>query len=122
MLDTNAIIALLQGNDFLKKELEKAEYICVSFISVIEFLSFPSLSSHDKEIFNKFIEKVYIVSPPLTDIIALDTVAVYKKLSGLKLPDVIIAISAIDNEATLVTNDKDFNKVPKLKLLTFDLP
>ncbi len=122
MLDTNAIIALLQGNDFLKKELEKAEYICVSFISVIEFLSFPSLSLHDKAIFNKFIEKVYIVSPPLTDIIALDTVAVYKKLSGLKLPDVIIAISAIDNEATLVTNDKDFNKVPKLKLLTFDLP
>lgn len=46
-LDTNAIIQLLQGNEELIKLLTHADYIAVSIISKIEFLSFTKLFSND---------------------------------------------------------------------------
>lgn len=121
VLDTNAIIALLQGNEFLVKTLQEAQYIGISFISVIEFLSFQSLSLKDRTLFEKFIARVHVITLPLNEFTTLDTIAVYKKESGLKIPDVIIALSALDKEAILITNDKDFNKIPKINLLSFAL-
>ncbi|MBX9784716.1 MAG: PIN domain-containing protein [Chitinophagaceae bacterium] len=121
VLDTNAIIALLQGNDFLIKTLKEAEYIGVSFVSVIEFLSFPSLSLKDKTLFEKFIGRLDIITLPINELTALDTIATYRKESGLKIPDVIIAISTLNNDAVLITNDKDFKKIPALNSLNFTL-
>jgi tRNA(fMet)-specific endonuclease VapC len=119
VLDTDAVIALLQGNVSLTKTLKEAEYVGVSFISVIEFLSFPSLSQKDRTLFEKFIERVNIITLPFNEIIALDTIAPFRKESGLKIPDVIIALSSLDKDAILMTNDKDFKKIPRLNSLSF---
>ncbi len=44
LLDTNAIVALLQGHRLLTTELQKSEWIGISVISQLEFLAFQSLS------------------------------------------------------------------------------
>jgi hypothetical protein len=48
LLDTNAIIALLQGNQQLIELLQDAEWIGISIISQIEFLVFPGLNEADR--------------------------------------------------------------------------
>jgi tRNA(fMet)-specific endonuclease VapC len=121
VLDTNAIIALLRGNGFLLTLLEKADYICISFISAIEFLAFPSLSSKDKSLFNHFLQQVEIIGAPLLDFDTLDEIATVKASYGLKIPDILIANTSIINSATLVTNDREFGKIPGLEIVTFDL-
>ncbi|MEG4318161.1 MULTISPECIES: hypothetical protein [unclassified Microcoleus] len=48
VLDTNAIVALLQGNIQLRELLKDAEWLGVSVISQIEFLVFPGLTQDDR--------------------------------------------------------------------------
>lgn len=45
VLDTNAIVALLQGNSQLIQLLQNADWIGVSVISQIEFLAFSKAES-----------------------------------------------------------------------------
>lgn len=51
LLDTNAIIALLQKDPSLIKLLRNAEWIGISVISQLEFLVFTGLSEADKQLF-----------------------------------------------------------------------
>lgn len=51
VLDTNAIVALLQGNSQLIQLLQGADWIRVSVISQIEFLTFSGLSQEDCQLF-----------------------------------------------------------------------
>ncbi|MFC2154923.1 hypothetical protein ACFLRB_00330 [Acidobacteriota bacterium] len=43
ILDTNAIVSLLKGNESLVDSVEHAEWVGISIISKIEFLAFPEL-------------------------------------------------------------------------------
>ena len=58
LLDTNAIIALLQGNQQLIELLQDAEWIGISIISQIEFLVFPRLNEADRQLFNELLQRV----------------------------------------------------------------
>ena len=51
LLDTNAIIALLQKDSNLVKLLQNANWVGVSVISQIEFLAFSGLSEADLQLF-----------------------------------------------------------------------
>ena len=89
----------------------------VSIISKIEFLSYPNLSEADLLIFNKFLNRVELVE--LNDNKEnniIETIILLRKKYRIKLPDSIIAASAITNNATLVTADKDFQKIAELKI------
>lgn len=61
LLDTNAIVALLQGTPTLVQLLE-AEWVGASIISQIEFLAFPGLSTADLQLFQQFLQRVEVVS------------------------------------------------------------
>jgi len=61
LLDTNAITALLQGNQQLIEFLQDAEWIGISIISQIEFLVFPALNEADRQLFNEFLQRVEII-------------------------------------------------------------
>ena len=61
LLDTNAIIALLQGNRRLTQWLQAAEWVGISIISQLEFLSFTALSERELKAFNQFLQRVEIV-------------------------------------------------------------
>ena len=61
VLDTNAIVALLQGNTQLVQLLQNANWIGISVISQIEFLVFSGLTESDLQLFQQFIRRVEIV-------------------------------------------------------------
>lgn len=61
VLDTNAIVALLQGNIQIVELLKDADWIGVSVISQIEFLVFPGLTQDDRQIFELFLQRVEVL-------------------------------------------------------------
>jgi len=106
VLDTNSIIFLTtKGNVIpsdLQNELDKAE-LFVSVISEIELFSKPSLLPEEEETLRSFFsERISIVN--LTDSIKEKTITL-RRTKKMKLPDCIIAATAIDLNAVLITND-----------------
>lgn len=63
VLDTNAVIALLNGDAALLQLLNQATWIGISVIVELEFLSFPKLSAHDAALFQQFRRR--LMSPVL---------------------------------------------------------
>jgi tRNA(fMet)-specific endonuclease VapC len=58
LLDTNGVVALLQGNYQLLQILQNADWIGISVISQIEFLAFSGLRELDHQLFQEFIQRV----------------------------------------------------------------
>ena len=115
LLDTNIIIYLAQKklkiNDFAKE----GDNLYISTITYMEALGF-SFQTQDEEtaisvLCNAF-ERLF-----LTEDIEKQTILI-RKTHKIKLPDAIIAATAIRHNMTFVTrNSSDFNKISGLKLL-----
>ena len=110
-LDTNALVALLQGHQGLIDAVESADWVGLSVVTVLEFLGFAGLSEADRELFDAFVKRVSVL-----DLAAGNTELIAKTLSlrtgrHLKLPDAIIAASAITSAAILLTNDQQLLKL-----------
>lgn len=116
LLDTNAVVSLLQGNPSLEEMLSDASWIGMSVITELEFLAFPDLSSADERIFNAFKKKIAILSLDSNDQHLIRSIIELRCSKTLKLPDAIIAAKAIGQNATLITADTDFIKVPNLRV------
>ena len=115
LIDTNIIIYLTQKrlkiSDFAKKE----DNFYISSITYIETLGYP-FSSQDEEteitLFCDMFERIF-----LTKEIEKQTILIRKSLK-IKLPDAIIAATAIVNNLTLVThNMDDFKNIQGLNIL-----
>ena len=119
LLDTNAIIALLQGNSTVINIVREAEWIGVSIISVIEFLSFSNLSDTDKKLLNKLLSKIEVIELTMSNQQIINAISLMRDKYKLKLPDATIAASAFINLAALVSTDKAFNKVTELTVIDF---
>jgi hypothetical protein len=115
LLDTNAIVYLLRGGNALQKRLQSAEWVGISILSYIEFLAFPNLSENDRSIFQKFSEAVDVVSLDKTEQALIGTVIRLRSQHRLKLPDAIIAATAIERGATLITDDQQLRKLSAVK-------
>jgi hypothetical protein len=116
LLDTNAIIALLNENIELVKATDAAEEIFISVVNELEFKSFSNLSQHDKELFDSFASMINVFDLRASDIILKNKIIEIRNTYRLKLPDAIIAATAIVNNIVLVTADGDFEKVKGLQL------
>lgn len=114
LLDTNAIISLLRGNQPLVALLNDAPWVGISVISKLEFLAFPQLSHADRELFAELETRVDVVGLPSDDRQLLDTIVTLRNSSGLKLPNAIIAASATVRGARLITADQHFRSIPSL--------
>ncbi len=119
LLDTNAIVALLQGNSQLVQLLQNADWIGISVISQIEFLAFSGLTQADYQLFQQFVQRVEIVNLVSTDSLLVKKIIEIRQQFRLKLPDAIIAAMAIQNSASLVTADREFTKVNILKVINW---
>jgi tRNA(fMet)-specific endonuclease VapC len=74
VLDTNAIVALLQGNPQLIQVLQNADWIGVSVISEIEFLAFSGLSQNDRLLFQQFLQRVEVVDLTAGDALLIEKI------------------------------------------------
>ena len=117
LLDTSAIISLLDENIELVKATHEAEDIFISVVNELEFKSFSNLSVHDKELFDAFASMITVVDLRASDIILKNKVLEMRNVYRLKLPDAIIAATAIINNAILVTADHDFKKMKEVQLM-----
>jgi tRNA(fMet)-specific endonuclease VapC len=116
LIDTSAIIKYLNetlpvsGLSYMDKVLDIESII--SFITKIELMSWNSPNSDDIEIYRLFISKSIIIG--IDDVIIQETIRIRKSYK-LKLPDALIAATAIINDMMLVAdNDKDFKKIKEL--------
>ena len=117
LFDTNTLINFLQGNAKLKEYSHVQASI--SIITFIEFLSFPKITSEDKILFKELIRTLQIVDLKHDDVSLIEKIIEIRSNAKIKLPDAIIAASAISIGAVLVTNDKDFSKVDSLLIKSY---
>lgn len=99
LLDTNAILYLLGGR--VAESLEVGPYY-VSVISEMELLSYPKLTDDAASQIRSFLADLIVVE--LTKDVKTTAIQLRREY-GLKLPDAIIAASAMILEAELLTND-----------------
>jgi predicted nucleic acid-binding protein len=120
LLDTNTITKYFQetlsenGLQLIDSIIDSKE-IYISVINRIELLSWRDIDENMKNTIGLFLDNANEYS--LTEEIIDKTVELRHKVN-IKLPDAVIAATAIVSKRTLVsTNDKDFLKVPYLKYL-----
>lgn len=119
LLDTNAVVSLLSGNASLAQALDTAVWAGISVITELEFLSFSGLSPQDELLFQQFKSRVEIVDLHASRSQLFARIIAVRKLNKIKLPDAIIAASAIENGATLLTQDAGFSRISLLSIQGF---
>ena len=119
LLDTNAIVTLLQGDSELVALLNNAQWIGISVISQIEFLAFSGLTNSDKQLFTQFLQRVEVVGLDGYHTQIIEQTIQLRLKYRLKLPDAIIAATALEKQACLVTADKELTKVSELTVITW---
>ncbi len=115
ILDSNIAVYLLQGlltknaSLFLRKVLKQIAQL--SLISKIELLCWDEESS----LIENFIDDSIIL--PISDEIVVKTIEIRRKYKT-KLPDAIIAATAIIYNCKLITgNENDFRKIEELSFI-----
>jgi predicted nucleic acid-binding protein len=106
LLDTNAIVALIKGNSTILELTAHADFVYLSVINIIEFLSFTNLPENDRILFQEFIQETELLNLSAENTSLINSVCNLRKLHRLKLPDAIIDAQAIYNKATIITADK----------------
>jgi tRNA(fMet)-specific endonuclease VapC len=119
LLDTNAIIALLQDHNELRQLLQDAEWVGISIISQIEFLVFAGLTEADRQILNEFLQRIEVVWIDATLPQIIDLTVELRKQYRLKLPDALIAATAIQYGSKLVTADDQLQNIANLDVIGF---
>ena len=119
VLDTNAVIALLNGDASLLQLLNQAAWIGISVIVELEFLSFPMLSAHDAALFQQFKKRIDVVGLDASDANLMQDIITIRQQFNLKLPDAIIAAITIQQQSILLTNDAVFKRVQQLTVHNF---
>jgi tRNA(fMet)-specific endonuclease VapC len=117
VLDTNAVVSLLNGTSGVTTRVSDASWLGISVITRLEFLAFSKLSRGDEELFERFCARVDTIGLTKDDVELIEIAVRLRREYGLKLPDAVIAATAIIQHADLVTADEDFNKVDGLSVV-----
>lgn len=118
--DTNTVIYYLQQqfplqSEKLIDELLKDSGPAISVITEIELLCWKTPVENDLKVLNNFIEEAFVIE--LDRDIKLKTAEI-RKVHKVKLPDAVIAATALVYDAALVTrNVTDFKNIDGLKLI-----
>jgi len=115
LIDTNVIIDFSEGRlsasarDFLSEIIDKQP--CISVITKLELLGFSAVSQPIID----FVEEATVIG--LTNEIIAQTINLRKK-HKIKLPDAIIAATALVEGATILShNTRDFQNIKSLECI-----
>ncbi|WP_236136059.1 type II toxin-antitoxin system VapC family toxin [Mongoliitalea daihaiensis] len=106
-VDTNILLYFLKFDSQIVEMISDKNLI-LSVISEIELLSFPDLGKLEEDLINEFLDNCVVFDLSL-DIKGL-AIRLRKKYK-LKLPDAIIAASAINLNIPLLTSDKGLERL-----------
>jgi len=112
LADTNFIIHLNEGNPLVEPFLDYA--FGVSFVTEIELLGSFSISKIKKSQFNDILDDCTIIE--MNAQIKQTCIKIRQKYK-MKIPDAIIAATAIINKIPLITSDRDFEKIKEIDLI-----
>ena len=119
LLDTNVAIYFLKNSlpenarSFLVAALADGQ-TTISFITQIELLAFPTISLQEEIAIVDFIE--FFSPVGIDEAIVSECISIRRK-TKLKLPDAIIAATALIYKLELITSNlNDFKKVEDLKI------
>ena len=115
LVDTNIILYLLSGNNTIE-ELLNGKNVYISFITELELLGFKDLSPTEEKGIVSLLKECVVIS--INNRIKEKYIEIKKKYK-LKLPDAIIAATAIVLNIPLVSADKQFKTVKELTLVTY---
>ena len=117
IVDTNIVLYFLKGNPGIIRFI--ADYfIGISFITELELLSLSTISPDDEQTIQSFLNHTRIID--INSDIKAKTIGV-RRQSKLKLPDAIIAATAISIDVPLLTADQAFSRVDDPRILLYEL-
>lgn len=116
LCDTNPLIYLLDGNRDIARFLD-GKQIYLSVITELELFGKQNLSVQDNEIIETLLGVCFTID------INPEIKQIYREIRqkyAVKLPDAIIAATAIYLDLPLMTFDVGFKNIPNLKLIMWD--
>ena len=122
VLDTNAVIFLTTGDNIAAAELKdtlKTADLFISVISEIELFSKPKMTTDEEENLRAFLAE-RTITIDLTDDVKSETIALRRSVK-LKLPDCIVAATAVVLDSVLLTADKELLRLNWPGLKTQDI-
>lgn len=117
LIDSNIALYYLAGDKKLSGLLDNV-VIHVSFITELELLSYPDVETKERKEVEKFIDDCVIID--INHHIKKEAIAIWNE-SNLKLPDSIIAGTAISEQLAFLSADKDFKQVNDLYLYSYEV-
>ncbi len=110
LLDTNAVIYFLKGDTKIVSLVEnERNKFYISFITQIELLCFDNASQEELAKIREFLEEMNLI---LVDTSIIKRTIQIRKKFGVKIPDAIIAATAVEHNLKLITNDQQLlNKI-----------
>lgn len=85
VLDTNAIISLLQGDPGAKQLVAGGRSVSMSIISGVEYLAWPGVTNHDLRRFEELLLVVQVIGLPLLDEEAVQRTIAIRQTEVLKI-------------------------------------
>lgn len=115
LLDTNAFIYFFEGQSKIANLVVSTPEIYFSAISEIELLSAGHLTQSEMDSIKAFLSLCHRVE--LTSEI-IDQTIMIRRQYRFKIPDAVIAASALHLQMPLVSADTDFKKITGLTLIS----
>ncbi len=114
--DTNPLIYLLNGNTLAAEYLD-GKQVWVSVISELELFGKKGLDNNEIEAINSLLNSCFIaeINPHIKEL----TKSILQKVT-VKIPDAIVAATAVYLDMPLLTADVGFTKIPDLKLILLE--
>lgn len=115
LADTNTFIALLNKHPAIKSFIESNWYF--SFITEIELLGKPQIKPSEL----KNIQDLLGVCTKLIHAESINQITIkLKQTNKIKLPDALVAATAIHYDLPLLTFDRDFSRINGLELILLE--
>lgn len=117
LCDTNTLIHLLKNTPGVV-DLLMGKQISISVITELELYGKPNMTPGEISVIDLLIENCFVIDllHPIKQIIKI-----IKQKYRIKLPDAIVAATALYLDIPLVTFDTDFEKIEEIKLVLLKL-
>lgn len=112
LADSNFIIYVCEDKTCVEPYLD--EFLGISVITEIELLSYNQITAEEEKTLKSIISDCKVFQ--LSEEIKNKTIFL-RRTYGIKLPNAIIAATAIVNNLILLTADKGFSKISELQMI-----